>query len=66
MTVEQQKKLIGSLTQLDSVEGDPAWECVQTRSADTSTSTSTSSSTSNLQSTNVNVKLGPGTGQPSS
>ena len=46
MTVEQQKKLIGSLTQLDSVEGDPAWECVQTRSADTSTSTS--SSTSNL------------------
>lgn len=31
VTVEQQKKLIGSLTQLDSVEGDPAWECVQTR-----------------------------------
>jgi len=30
-TVEQQKKLIGCLTQLDSVEGDPAWECVQTR-----------------------------------
>ena len=29
--MEQQKKLIGCLTQLDSVEGDPAWECVQTR-----------------------------------
>lgn len=31
LTVEQQKKLIGSLTQLDTVDGDPAWECVQTR-----------------------------------
>ena len=30
LTVEQQKKLIGSLTQLE-VEGDPAWECVQTK-----------------------------------
>jgi len=30
LTVEQQKKLIGSLTQLE-FEGDPAWECVQTR-----------------------------------
>ena len=31
LSVEQQKKLIGSLTQLDGVDGDPAWECVQTR-----------------------------------
>ena len=30
LTVEQQKKLIGSLTQLE-IEGDPAWECVQTK-----------------------------------
>jgi len=30
LSVEQQKKLIGSLVQLE-VEGDPAWECVQTR-----------------------------------
>jgi len=30
LSVEQQKKLIGSLTQLE-VEGDPAWESVQTR-----------------------------------
>ena len=30
LSVEHQKKLIGSLTQLD-VEGDPAWESVQTR-----------------------------------
>jgi len=30
LSVEQQKKLIGSLVQLD-VEGDPAWACVQTR-----------------------------------
>ena len=28
-TVEQQKKLIQSLTQME-IEGDPAWECVQT------------------------------------
>jgi hypothetical protein len=31
LAVEQQKKLLGSLAQLDGVEGDPAWEAVQTR-----------------------------------
>jgi len=32
LSVEQQKKLIGSLTQLDlDTDQDPAWECVQTR-----------------------------------
>jgi len=31
LSIEQQKKLIGSLIHLD-IQGDPAWESVQTRS----------------------------------